>query len=235
MAETDTDGYNRPVGLATIAAGSTILVRAANGTAMDLLLTGTPTDNGTYWTLPVSVTTGTVTKGARTQLNFVAASSALTTEDAVDAVAAALVAGNNIDITYNDAAGTITVDVEALTTADVTGLDTALAGKQPLDAELTTIAGLTATSEYVIQSVGGSWAAHSPAQLKTTLALVKGDVGLGNVDNTADTAKPVSTATQTALDAKLAVTTAATTYAPIRRTVKADTTTATPRSSPTRT
>ena len=34
------------------------------------------------------------------------------------------------------------------------------------------------------------------------VTLVKGDVGLGNVDNTADTAKPVSTATQTALNAK---------------------------------
>jgi hypothetical protein len=32
--------------------------------------------------------------------------------------------------------------------------------------------------------------------------LVKGDVGLGNVDNTADSAKPVSTATQTALNLK---------------------------------
>lgn len=34
------------------------------------------------------------------------------------------------------------------------------------------------------------------------VTLVKGDVGLGSVDNTADTAKPVSTAQQTALDAK---------------------------------
>lgn len=33
-------------------------------------------------------------------------------------------------------------------------------------------------------------------------ALTKSDVGLGNVDNTADADKPVSTATQTALDAK---------------------------------
>lgn len=41
------------------------------------------------------------------------------------------------------------------------------------------------------------------ATLKTDLALVKGDVGLGNVDNTADTAKPVSTAQQTALDLKI--------------------------------
>jgi hypothetical protein len=49
--------------------------------------------------------------------------------------------------------------------------------------------------------------------VKTNLALVKGDVGLGNVDNTTDAAKPISTATQTALDAK----------APIRRTLNAQT------------
>lgn len=40
------------------------------------------------------------------------------------------------------------------------------------------------------------------ATLKTDLGLVKADVGLGNVDNTSDANKPVSTATQTALDAK---------------------------------
>lgn len=40
------------------------------------------------------------------------------------------------------------------------------------------------------------------AQVKTILALVKGDVGLGNVDNTSDANKPVSTAQQTALNAK---------------------------------
>ena len=39
---------------------------------------------------------------------------------------------------------------------------------------------------------------------KTSLALVKGDVGLGNVDNTSDVNKPVSTATQAALDLKVA-------------------------------
>lgn len=36
------------------------------------------------------------------------------------------------------------------------------------------------------------------------ISLTKADVGLTNVDNTSDTAKPVSTATQTLLDAKLA-------------------------------
>ena len=40
------------------------------------------------------------------------------------------------------------------------------------------------------------------AAFKTLLVLVKGDVGLGSVDNTSDAGKPVSTAQQTALDLK---------------------------------
>ena len=39
--------------------------------------------------------------------------------------------------------------------------------------------------------------------IKTALNLSKSDVGLGNVDNTSDANKPVSTATQTALDGKV--------------------------------
>ena len=50
---------------------------------------------------------------------------------------------------------------------------------------------------------------------EATGGLVKADIGLGNVDNTSDADKPVSTAQQTALDAKLAVTTASSTYAPL--------------------
>ena len=48
-----------------------------------------------------------------------------------------------------------------------------------------------------------------------TFSLDKTDVGLTNVDNTSDASKPVSTATQTALDAKLATATAASTYQPL--------------------
>lgn len=36
-----------------------------------------------------------------------------------------------------------------------------------------------------------------------TVVLAKGDIGLGNVDNTSDAAKPVSTAQQTALNLRL--------------------------------
>lgn len=47
------------------------------------------------------------------------------------------------------------------------------------------------------------------------VSLDKTDIGLGNVDNTSDANKPVSSATQLALDLKLDSTTAASTYAPI--------------------
>ena len=43
---------------------------------------------------------------------------------------------------------------------------------------------------------------RSASEVKSDLSLVKGDVGLGNVDNTTDANKPVSTATQTALNGK---------------------------------
>lgn len=84
--------------------------------------------------------------------------------------------------------------------ATITGL---LAGKQPLDADLTTFAALAPADDTVVQRKAGTWTARTPAQVKADLVLVRADVGLGNVDNTSDSAKPVSTATQTALDAKL--------------------------------
>jgi hypothetical protein len=69
---------------------------------------------------------------------------------------------------------------------DTTGLQTALDGKQ---------ASLGFTAVPNTRTVAGK-------ALSGDVALVKADVGLGNADNTADTAKPISTATQTALDAK---------------------------------
>ena len=49
---------------------------------------------------------------------------------------------------------------------------------------------------------GGGGAVTSVNGQTGTVTLTKADVGLGNVDNTADAAKPISTATQTALNAK---------------------------------
>jgi hypothetical protein len=73
------------------------------------------------------------------------------------------------------------------------------------DADLATLAGTeTLTNKTLTSPV-----------INTPTGITKSDVGLENVDNTSDANKPVSTATQTELDAKLASATAATTYAPL--------------------
>lgn len=69
--ETDTDGYDRTSGLDTVTVGQHILVRAANGTKTEWVITSVA-DSGVYRTFGITVVSGsgTVTKGARTQLNF---------------------------------------------------------------------------------------------------------------------------------------------------------------------
>lgn len=57
---------------------------------------------------------------------------------------------------------------------------------QPLDSDLSAIAALTPADNDLIQRKAGAWINRTPAQLKTDLALTKGDVGLGSVVN-ADT------------------------------------------------
>jgi len=55
----------------------------------------------------------------------------------------------------------------------------------------------------------------SPTFTGTVSGITKAMVGLNNVDNTSDSSKPISTATQAALDTKLASNTATSTYAPL--------------------
>jgi hypothetical protein len=85
-------------------------------------------------------------------------------------------------------------------------------GAQAADADLTAIAGLSPAADNLLQYKSGAWTNRTPAQVKTDLALTKSDVGLANVDNTSDASKPVSTATQTALDGKAATVHAHTQY-----------------------
>jgi hypothetical protein len=91
----------------------------------------------------------------------------------------------------------------ASSTLDTLGeIATALGNDANLSTTLTSAIGLKAPID-------------SPTFTGTVSGVTKSMVGLGNVDNTSDANKPVSTATQTALDNKLASATAATTYAPI--------------------
>lgn len=76
--------------------------------------------------------------------------------------------------------------------------DALLDTKQPLDGDLTAIAGLTPTTDNFIVSAASAWASRTPSQVKTTLSL-------NNVDNTSDLSKPISTAVQAALDLRAAL------------------------------
>lgn len=68
---------------------------------------------------------------------------------------------------------------------------------QVLDSDLTTIAGLSPSNDDILQRKSGNWINRTMAQLKSDLGLVKGDVGLGNVDNTSDATKASAVATYT--------------------------------------
>ena len=110
----------------------------------------------------------------------------------------------------------------APSTLDTLGeLAAALQADESASTTLTTLVGTklnsttAATTYETITNVALKAPLASPTFTGTVSGITKSMVGLGNVDNTADTAKPISTATQTALDAKLASTTAASTYAPI--------------------
>lgn len=63
------------------------------------------------------------------------------------------------------------VQSAATVKATVSGLGTVL---QPINSNLTTIAGLTATTDNFIVSVSSAWASRTPAQVRTTLGLVIG-------------------------------------------------------------
>lgn len=159
--------------------GQTLVYDSVSGQWENLALT--PGDVGaapTSHTHPSSQITDFQTAvDARVQLIVDTAPSAL---DTLNELAAAL--GDDPDF-----AGTVTL---------------ALSGKQPLDSDLTTIAGLTPTDSDLLQRISGAWANRTPAQVKISLSLDKADVGLVNANNTSDANKPVSTAQQSALDLK---------------------------------
>ena len=72
-----------------------------------------------------------------------------------------------------------------------------------------------AASTTLTTLVGTKAPIASPTFTGTVSGITKSMIGLGNVDNTSDALKPISTATQTSLDTKLSSLTAASTYAPI--------------------
>lgn len=101
-------------------------------------------------------------------------------EQAQDAVGTILTDTTTVDFTYTDETPSITADVK----------DASVANAKLANMTTKTYKGRTSATTGVPEDV-------AVATLKTDLGLVKGDVGLGNVDNTSDATKNSATVTLT--------------------------------------
>ena len=115
---------------------------------------------------------------------------------------------NSVDTTNDSAfAGYVTSNNSAVSTLQgrATSLESrATAAEGDIDAlesRATTIEGAATTLSGRVTTAEGSLSSHTAAT-NNPHSVTKSQVGLGNVDNTSDANKPVSTAGQTALDGK---------------------------------
>lgn len=91
--------------------------------------------------------------------------------------------------------------IDGLETGDITDIKDDITDLQNDKLDKTELGDATLTVQKNGTAVG-TFTANSKTDTTINLELTKSDVGLGNVDNTADVDKPISTATQEALDAK---------------------------------
>lgn len=99
-------------------------------------------------------------------------------------------------------AAVVATDLADLNEATIEGAIDTLANLTSIQGRTITLADAGADALLGWDDSASAYQNLSAADAKTALSLAKGDVGLGNVDNTSDANKPVSTATQTALDLK---------------------------------
>lgn len=128
-----------------------------------------------------------------------------------------LVAGSNVTLTADDEAKTIAIAATgggggSTAWSDITGKPSAFApsahasshasaGSDPLTLAQSQITDLT--TDLAAKASTASLTSHT-SNTSNPHSVTKSQVGLGNCDNTSDANKPISTATQTALDAKAA-------------------------------
>lgn len=94
--------------------------------------------------------------------------------DTLYQAAGSYLTASSTDTLTNKSISGATNTLSAIPESAVTSLVSDLAAKQPLDSDLTTIAGLTATTDNFLVAVSSAWASRTPAQVRTTLGLVIG-------------------------------------------------------------
>lgn len=177
------------------------IIGLATQTALDAAVAAVPEQArdavGTALVAGTNVTI-TVDDAANTITVSSTGSGGVSAEEAQDAVAAMIAAGTHSGVTfsYNDASNSLSATAAPAWTA-VTGKPTfATVATSGSASDIT-------TGTLPAGQLTGTVTAHL-ASTSNPHSVTKAQVGLGSVDNTADTAKPVSTAQQTALDGKAA-------------------------------
>jgi len=147
----------------------------SSGGGGDVSKVGIPVDN------QIGVWTGDGTIEGTSGLTYNGSNLLLTGD--IGATGTRITKGWFTDLTVSNAiAGSITGNAGTVTNGVyTTGADsvyltpsTASSTYQPLDSDLTTIAGLTATTDNFLVSASSAWASRTPSQVRTTLGLVIG-------------------------------------------------------------
>lgn len=122
----------------------------------------------------------------------------------VDKVAGSSLVADTKVAGYDSHLSDATIHVTASDKTTWSGKQDAITSANKLGADL--VDDSTATHKFVTAAEKTAWDNHVAITAGNPHGTTKADVGLGNCDNTSDLAKPISTATQTALDGKANVT-----------------------------